>query len=71
MNMLSTILYRDDAVCAMMAGKAYCLSSLPIFSVPSSVGIAFLVSAILLFRLCYYLDFKRQRSEARDVFAAS
>jgi hypothetical protein len=38
-KMLSHILYKEDAVIAMMAGMAYCLSNLEIFSVPSSVGI--------------------------------
>ena len=47
MNMLSIMLYSDDAVIAMMAGRAYSLSSLPIGSVPSSTGTA-LLSAIIL-----------------------
>ena len=59
MKMLSTILYKDAAVCAMMAGRAYCLSRRPIFSVPNSVGIEdFPVLILLLFRLCNELDFK-------------
>ena len=36
MNMLSTILYSDDAVMAMMAGKAYCISRGPTGFVPNS-----------------------------------
>ena len=38
MKMLSTILYKEEAVWAMIAGRAYCFSSFPMFSVPSSVG---------------------------------
>ena len=38
MKMLSTMLYSDDAAIAIMAGKAYFLSRLEIFSVPNSVG---------------------------------
>ena len=39
MKILSTILYKEEATMAIMAGRAYCFSSFPIFSVPSSVGI--------------------------------
>ena len=38
--MLSTILYRDDAVMAMMPGTAYCFRSVPMGRTPSSVGAA-------------------------------
>ena len=65
MKMLSTMLYSDAAVCAMMAGKAYCLSSMPIFSVPSSKGIDALFSDILFLRLCYNFDLKDERSISR------
>lgn len=34
--MRSIILYKDDAVIAMMAGKAYCSSNLPTGLVPNS-----------------------------------
>ena len=34
MKMLSTILYNDEAVIAMIAGRAYDLRSFPILSVP-------------------------------------
>ena len=37
-KILSTILYNDEAVIAIIAGTAYCLSNLEIFSVPNSVG---------------------------------
>ena len=36
--MVSTMLYNELAVIAMMAGKEYCISSLPIGAVPNSVG---------------------------------
>ena len=36
MKMLSTMLYSDDAVIAMMAGVAYFFSSLPTSSVPNN-----------------------------------
>ena len=39
MKILSTILYKEDAVMAMIAGTAYCISNLPIFSVPNAVGV--------------------------------
>lgn len=52
MKMLSTILYREDAVIAIMAGIAYCKSNFPIGCVPNSVGIP--VFAILYF-LSFYL----------------
>ena len=70
MNMLSTMLYSEDAVCAMMAGNAYCLSSLPIFSVPSSNGTADL-SAILVLRFVNSLDFEDERSISRDAGTAA
>ena len=38
MKMLSTILYKEDAVMAMMPGTAYLFRRLPTFSVPNSVG---------------------------------
>ena len=37
-KILSTILYKEDAVMAMMPGTAYLLRRLPTFSVPNSVG---------------------------------
>jgi hypothetical protein len=39
MKMLSTRLYNEEQLIAMMEGTAYCLSSLDIFSEPSCVGI--------------------------------
>ena len=36
--MVSTMLYSELAVIAMMAGKEYCISNLPIGAVPNSVG---------------------------------
>ena len=39
MKILSTILYKEDAVIAMIAGTAYCIKSLPILSVPNAVGV--------------------------------
>ena len=36
MKILSTILYNDAAVIAIMAGMAYCISSLPTGLVPNS-----------------------------------
>ena len=36
MNMLSVMLYNDDATIAMMAGRAYCVSSCPTGFVPNS-----------------------------------
>ena len=36
MKILSTILYKEAAVMAMMAGMAYCISSCPTGFVPSS-----------------------------------
>ena len=36
MKMLSIMLYSEEAVIAMMAGRAYCASSLPTGFVPSS-----------------------------------
>ena len=36
MNMLSTILYKEDAVMAMMPGTAYSFNRVLIFFVPSS-----------------------------------
>ena len=53
MKMLSTILYKEEAVIAMMAGVAYCISNLPMGCVPNSV--AFLFCAIdLLFMFKFY-----------------
>ena len=46
------ILYREDAVIAIMAGIAYCKSNFPIGCVPNSVGVP--VFAILYF-LSFYL----------------
>ena len=62
MKMLSTILYSEEAVIAMMAGMAYCSSSAPIFFVPSSVG----DSLCLILRLFDYPDVKNERSVRRD-----
>ena len=39
MKILSTILYKEDAVIAMIAGTAYCIKSLPILSVPNAEGV--------------------------------
>ena len=64
MKMLSTILYKEEAVWAMMAGRAYCFSSFPMFSVPSSVGME-VFDAILL-RFVNYFDFKDERSISRN-----
>lgn len=36
--MVSTMLYNELAVIAMMAGKEYCINNLPIGAVPNSVG---------------------------------
>ena len=47
--MLSTILYKEDAVMAMIAGTAYCISSFPICSVPNAVGAFCPVIPISLF----------------------
>jgi hypothetical protein len=41
MKILSTILYKEEAVIAMMAGMAYCINSLPMGWVPSSVAFLF------------------------------
>jgi hypothetical protein len=41
MKILSTILYKDEAVIAIMAGMAYCINRLPIGFVPSSVALFF------------------------------
>jgi hypothetical protein len=41
MKILSTILYKEEAVMAMMAGIAYCVSNLPIGCVPNSVAFLF------------------------------
>lgn len=46
---LSTILYKEDAVMAIIAGTAYCISSFPIFSVPNAVGAFCPVIPISLF----------------------
>ena len=35
----NTILYKEDAVIAMIAGTAYCIKSLPILSVPNAEGV--------------------------------
>ena len=43
MNMLSTMLYKEEAVMAIMPGTAYFLRSLPILSVPNSVGARWLL----------------------------
>ena len=50
MKMLSTMLYSDEAVMAMMAGMAYCISSSPIGRVPSRRA-ACLLSLIRVFSL--------------------
>ena len=53
MKTLSIILYSEDAVCAMIAGMAYFISSLPIFSVPNSAGtFLFFVSFIKNYKYC-------------------
>ena len=41
MKMLSTMLYKELAVMAIMAGMAYCISNLPMGCVPSSVAFLF------------------------------
>ena len=38
-KILSTMLYSDDAVMAIIAGIAYCISNFPIFSVPKTKGV--------------------------------
>ena len=57
MKMLSTILYKEEAVWAMIAGRAYCFSSFPMFSVPSSVGME-LFDAILVLHYLYHFNLK-------------
>ena len=63
MKMLSTILYSEDAVIAMMPGIAYFASSLLIFSVPSSVGAV----PLFVFRLICKLQFEINRAETRNI----
>lgn len=62
--MLSTILYSDEAVIAIIAGSAYCLRSLFMSLVPSSVGTDAFISAILVLRCGYEFDFEDKRSIA-------
>jgi hypothetical protein len=40
------MLYKEEAVMAMIAGMAYCISSLPIGCVPSSVAVPFFVISV-------------------------
>jgi hypothetical protein len=47
--MLSTILYSEEAVMAIMAGRAYCQSNLPMGFVPSSSVACLLSIKIFLF----------------------
>ena len=47
-NMLSTILYTDDATMAMMAGMAYPARSFPMGCSPNSVGTYCLVFWLIL-----------------------
>ena len=49
MKILSTILYKEDAVIAMIAGTAYCIKSLPILSVPNAEGVFLSCHIIYLF----------------------
>ena len=47
MKMLSTILYKEDAVMAMMPGTAYCLRRAFMLFVPNSVGMLPAISYLL------------------------
>lgn len=54
----------------MIAGNAYCLSNLPIFSVPNSVGIEEF-AAILFLRICYDFNLEDKRCISRDGLTAA
>ena len=52
MNILSTMLYNDEASIAIMEGRAYFLSSSPTGRVPNSLGIFFSVILNLIYNCC-------------------
>ena len=60
MKMLSTMLYSEEAVMAMMAGKAYCMSRGPTGFVPSS-NVALLFSIQSFKIACKVTNFLRKK----------